>query len=286
MADFIQFASAHGVLIRDLDSSGRIRRCPTIEHPRSDNGAYMWDGQRGFCFAWDGEAKPQWFNDPSAKPWTEEDKRAFAKKRADERRQQTERHQRTAQKAMEMLKTAKMEEHNYFHFKNLPLAIGLVLPDGGLFVPMRSLSGALQGAQVIRWDAENRRYDKRMLTGMKAKGAVLRLGSPKAPQTFLCEGYATGLSIEMALRQMRLNASVLVCFSANNMVNVAPSVSGLKFVFADNDESGTGERVAKDTGLSYCMSDRLGEDANDLHARSGLLAVCQKLMEVRRMEFA
>lgn len=286
MADFIQFAAAHGVLIRDLDSSGRIRRCPTVDHPRSDNGAYMWDGQRGFCFAWDGEAKPQWFNDPSAKPWTEVEKRAFADRRAAERRQHAMRQQRTAQHAAELMKTATMGEHNYFHFKHLPQAIGLILPDGGLFVPMRSLSGALQGAQVIRWDAENRRYDKRMLPGMKAKGAVLRLGSNKAPQTFLCEGYATGLSIEMAVRQMRMNASVLVCFSANNITHVAPSVSGQKYVFADNDESGTGERVARDTGLPYCMSDRVGEDANDLHARAGLLAVCQKLMNVRRLEVA
>lgn len=282
MADFISFAAAHGVLIRDLDNSGRIRRCATIEHPRSTNGAYMWDGRRGFCFAWDGAAEPQWFNDPSAKPWTDEDKRAFAAKRDAERRQIALRQQRAAQQAAELLKTATLAEHNYFHFKGLPLTRGLVLPDGALFVPMRSLSGALQGAQAIRWDGENRRYDKRMLTGMKAKGAVLRLGSPNASTTFLCEGYVTGLSMELAIRQMRLSASVLVCFSDSNMAYVAPSVTGRKYVFADNDQSGAGERAAKATGLPYCMSDCAGEDANDLHVRAGLLSVCQKLMEVKR----
>lgn len=282
MSDFFRFAEAHGVLIKSLIPSGKIIRCPTVLHPRSTNGAYMWDGQRGFVFAWDGDAEPKWFNDPSAKPWTDAEKLEFAKKREAERQQIAQRQQRTAQQAAEMVRTAVLGEHNYLHFKGLPDARGLVQADGGLLVPMRSLSGTLQGAQVIRWDPEMRRYDKRMLPGMKAKGAVLRIGPPRASQTFLCEGYATGLSIELAVRQMRLSAAVLVCFSANNLSHVAPSVAGPKFVFADNDESGTGERVALDTGLPYCMSNRVGEDANDLHVRAGLMAVCNKLMNVRR----
>jgi putative DNA primase/helicase len=286
MSDFFRFAEAHGVLIKSLIPSGKIVRCATVLHPRSTNGAYMWDGQRGFVFAWDGPAEPQWFNDPSAKPWTEAEKREFAQKRNLERQQLMQRQQRTAQNADAMVRAAVLGEHNYFHFKGLPDARGLIQADGSLLVPMRSLTGALQGAQVIRWDHENRRYDKRMLPSMKAKGAVLRIGPPRASQTFLCEGYATGLSIELAVRQMRLSAAVLVCFSATNMVHVAPLVVGPKFVFADNDESGTGERVALETGLPYCMSDRVGEDANDLHVRAGLLPVCNKLMNVRREAMA
>lgn len=286
MIDFITFAHVCGVLITKLDDSGRIRRCGTVEHPRSTNGAYMWDGRRGFCFAWDGDAEPKWFNDPHAAPWSDEEKRAFATKQELERRQKVERYRRTAHHAGELLKTARLDEHNYFKFKGLPLARGLVLPDGGLFVPMRSLTGELQGAQVIRWDYENRRYDKKMLSGMRAKGAVMRIGPPRANETILCEGYATGLSIEMAIRQMRLTTSVLICFSDSNMAFVAPSVTGRKFVFADNDLSGAGERAAKQTGLPYCMSGEVGEDANDMHVRSGLMTVCKKLIDVRRMEFA
>lgn len=232
--------------------------------------------------AWDGDGEPKWFNDPSATPWTDADKRAFSAKRDAERRQQFERYQRTARRADSLIKAASLGEHSYFHFKGLPLARGLISADGDLLVPMRSLSGAVQGLQTIKWDAENRRYDKRMLTGMKAKGAVLRIGPPRAPQTFLCEGYATGLSIDLAVRQMRMSASVLVCFSDSNLSYVAPHVTGSKYVFADHDESGAGERAAQATGLPYCMSDRVGEDANDLHSRVGLLAVCQKLMEVKR----
>ena len=78
----------------------------------------------------------------------------------------------------------------------------------------------------------------------------------------------------MAVRQMRLNAAVLVCFSDSNMVHVAALTKGSRrYVFADNDKSGAGERAAKETGLPYCMSPTLGEDANDLHKREGLVAV-------------
>ena len=47
---FILFARAHGVDIEPskLFPSDRIRRCGTVEKPRSGNGAYFWDGQRGW----------------------------------------------------------------------------------------------------------------------------------------------------------------------------------------------------------------------------------------------
>ena len=121
-----------------------------------------------------------------------------------------------------------------------------------------------------------------MAYGMRATGAVLRLGPPRAPETILCEGYATGLSIDAAVKQMRLNAAVLVCFSDVNMRQVSGLVQGLKYAFADNDVSGAGERATQAAGLAYCMSDVVGEDANDLHQRAGLLAVSMKLMTARR----
>ena len=46
---FIDFARAHGVEIdpNRLYPSDRIKRCGTVERPRSGNGAYFYDGQRG-----------------------------------------------------------------------------------------------------------------------------------------------------------------------------------------------------------------------------------------------
>lgn len=84
---------------------------------------------------------------------------------------------------------------------------------------------------------------------------------------------------------MRLNASVLVCFSDSNMVHVASLLTkGKRLVFADNDKSGAGERAARETGLRFCMSPNVGEDANDVHVRGGLMPVCALLMEARKQE--
>lgn len=202
---------------------------------------------------------------------------------AEERRKQ-DGYREAAQRSMTLLQACSMEKHQYLNVKGLPDTLALVA-DGVLVVPMRNLeTNQVQGAQTIEWLPEERRWEKKMVYGMRAKGAVLRLGHPKAKETFLCEGYATGLSIELALRRLRLNASVLVCFSDSNMAHVASMITGRAFVVADNDESGAGERAAKKTGFPFCMSNAVGEDANDLHHRAGLMALCSLLMSVRRLE--
>ncbi|WP_322040083.1 toprim domain-containing protein [Burkholderia diffusa] len=282
MSDFISFAAEHGVLINHLDDSGRIRRCPTTDHPRSKNGAYMFDGRRGWVMAWDGQGEVIRFNDPNASPWTDAEKRAWAQKRRASEKLAARRRQDAIRQAERLISTAVVAEHNYLHYKGLPEALGLVLPDNRLIVPMRSLSGELRGVQSIWWDYDERKWCKKMIFGMSASGAVFRIGPTRATETILCEGYATGLSIDVAARQLRFNAAVLICFSDSNMAAVAPSVAGRKYVFADNDESGAGQQAAIKTGLSWCMSDRVGEDANDLHKRAGVMAVCKKLMEARR----
>ena len=84
MSDFISFARAHGVEIDPsrLYASDKIKRCGTVEKPRSGNGAYYWDGERGWVMDWSGDARVVWFEDPRAKPWSDEEKRLWAAKRA------------------------------------------------------------------------------------------------------------------------------------------------------------------------------------------------------------
>ncbi|MCE3605841.1 PriCT-2 domain-containing protein [Massilia sp. P8910] len=191
-------------------------------------------------------------------------------------------YRQAAVQAQRLIDGCLMTTHYYLNAKGLPDALALVC-DSTLVVPMRCMeTNALSGVQTIEWITGERRWDKKMAPGMRARGAVLRLGNQRAQETFLCEGYATGLSIELAARRMRLNASVLVCFSDSNMVHVAPMVTGRAFVIADNDASQAGEKAAIKTGLPYRMSDVVGEDANDLHQRAGLMALCSLLIEVRK----
>lgn len=283
MTDFISFARAHNVDIDPgrLYPSDKIKRCGTVEKPRSGNGAYFWDGQKGWVMDWSGEARVVWFNDPKAKPWTDEEKRAWAAKRSSAASDQETRYQHAAIQATQVLKSAKLDLHPYLEIKGFKEEKGLVLDDK-LLVPMRNVStNAIQGYQAIRWNMEERKYEKKMLTGMRAKNAVLFMGDRRFGESWLVEGYATGLSVRNALRSAGMPASVVVCFSASNLVQVADQIPGKRFVFADNDESKTGEKAAQQTGLPWTMADEVGWDANDLHLKKGLFAVVAKIMRCR-----
>ena len=279
--DFRSFARTNGVEINDLRAGDKIHRCPTTDHPGSKNGAYFFDGYRGWVQNWETCEPPMWWNDPNAKPWNESEKREWALRRRVAESEKLKSQAMAAKKAGVLIASADRGNHPYLKAKNLPDAMALLGADGELLVPMRDFrDNALLGVQTIR--LVDNEWEKKMYPGMRAKGAVLRIGPQSAQEAFLCEGYATGLSIDLALRLLRLNACVLVCFSATNMTHVAGSMTGKRYVFADNDASLTGEKAAQATGLPWCMSDVLGEDANDLLVRAGVMAVAKKLMEVRR----
>jgi putative DNA primase/helicase len=280
---FILFARAHGVEIdpNKFFPSDRIRRCGTVEKPRSGNGAYFYDGQRGWVMDWSGEARVIWYEDPNAVPWTDEQKRQWMDKRKAANATRDTGYENAAKKAYMTLKEAKPAKHDYLHLKGFPDLEGLVLEDN-LLVPMRNVvTNNLQGYQRIYWDAETRKWDKKMLLGMQARNAVMYMGDRGAEEVWLCEGYATGLSIHASLRSVGLKASVVVCFSASNMVAVADQIKGQRYIFADNDESKTGEKSAISTELPWTMADTVGFDANDLHKKSGLFAVVGKIMALR-----
>lgn len=229
-------------------------------------------------------------NDQHQEPSTQEieaRRRAKAEREATaiaEQRRIAAGHKRAATRAAELIRACKPAPHNYLRSKQLPEALGLVNADNELLVPMRDIeTNELVGAQIIRWLMESREWEKKMLPGMRAKSAVLRLGPLLSREHWLVEGYATGLSVEAALRRLSVKATVLVCFSAHNLTYIATKVSGRRFVFADHDSSGAGQRAAIDTGLPFCMSPVTGEDANDMHARAGLMALSKLIMEVRRM---
>lgn len=292
MISFLDFARAHGVLIDALIADGRIHRCPTEAHPRKRNGAYAWDGRRGWAHAWDADGETHYFNDPDARPWSESEKRANEQQRIARHRQQEAKHKRAAEEAAAMLKRAEWAPAAYMAYKGFKERLArhtkpewrhgyAHVVDGAMFIPMYSLAGGIVGAQLIRWLPDEKRHEKKMLPGTRAKGAVFRFGNERAATTWLVEGWATGLSCKIALEQMRFPDAVLVCFSDSNLVHVAPHVPGRKLVFSDNDKSGAGERAAKATGLAYCMAPDEGMDANDLHVRDGLFAVCGLMQRAR-----
>ena len=277
---FHQFAQSVGVLVNDLSPSDRIRRCGTSTHPRSKNGSYKYDGRGGWVMNWeDGELHV--FG--SDKEFTPSEKKEWAKSKREAEQKIERAHELASLKAAILLRNCTLVNHAYLANKGFSGELGLVDAEGRLLIPMRDcLTDELRGVQAIVWNTEERKFSKKMQHGMKAKGAVFRIGLKRSPVTILTEGYSTSLSVRAAIDQLNLNAAVVCCFSANNIKTVSKLLTGDVRIFADSDISRTGELVVIETGLPWCMSPELGFDANDHHQKFGLLSLCKLVLELIR----
>lgn len=251
---FVEHAQAHGLMINYAIPDGKWHRVPTTDKPRKRNGAYVFDGYNGVVKNWATMDTFARYGGPVSK----------IIRRFDDIEEQIK-HARAANQAMELIKSAVVKNHPYLTAKGFPKATGLVVGEE-LIVPLRDYkTKAITGAQRIKGSGE-----KLFIPGTRAKGAVFVLG--RGSESWLVEGYATGLSVAAALKLMYRPAQVVVCFSASNLVYVAARIGGRRFVVADHDESGTGQRAAEASYMPWVMPAMLG-DANDLHQSEGLLAV-------------
>lgn len=181
--------------------------------------------------------------------------------------------QQAASKAGWILHQTVQEQHAYLQSKGWPDAKGAVWwPDEKqnlLCVPMR-VGDSLVGVQMI-----DREGGKRYLTGQRTSEAEhLISNNGRGAADWFCEGYATGLSLRECLQALRMRYRIHITFSAGNLVKVA-ALHGAGYVIADKDDSGTGERVALQTGLPYYLPD--SGDFNDLHKAQGTFRTSQAL---------
>lgn len=266
--DFIDFARSHGIIINDYPPVGVWKRYPTEDHPRSRNGAVKYLGTHGFVqnHALD-TVVSIWKSDKPDSVNHRELRSAVYKADDDIRKKQNE----ASLKAVTMLNSSGMCSHRYLDRKGFPDEQGNVLYMNGkpvLLIPMR-VAGSVVGCQMIDEDGV-----KKFLYGQRTSNATFTFG--RGDLNILCEGYATGLSVRMAMKQLKRPCSIHVCFSAGNMLKVAEGlVEGL--VIADNDASKTGHSTAEKIGWKYWMSDTVGQDANDFHMQHGLFKFSQSL---------
>jgi putative DNA primase/helicase len=260
--EFISFCRAHGILIDIPPPIGVWRRYPTDDHPRKRNGAVKFMGDHGFVqnHATDTEVSLWQTETPikiDRKKIARDMREADAKRMADQAD--------AVKRAAFILSQTLLGKHEYLNSKGFIDSEDMIWGHEGkktLVVPMR-VDGSLVGCQLIESDGS-----KKFLYGQRTSNAELVIDNKGVH--ILCEGYATALSIQAALKKMSRRYTIHVCFSAGNMKKVAQGLpDGL--IIADNDQSGTGERVAKEIGWQYWMSDVVGEDANDTHQRVGLL---------------
>jgi putative DNA primase/helicase len=267
--DFIEFARSHGILIDNLPPLGVWKRFPTEDHPRSKNGAVKYMGDVGFVQNHATSTVVSIWKPDS--PITTKVKSTYlASIRNAEDEQKKKQHQ-AMQRAVGMLNGSGMSTHPYLEAKGFKDEQGNVLWQDGkpvLLIPMR-VAGNLVGLQQIDQDG-----GKKFLYGQRTSNAVFTFDNKG--MNVLCEGYATALSVRLAFKQMKQRYTLHVCFSAGNLAKVAAGLEpGL--LIADNDASGTGQRVAEESGWKYWLSDRVGEDANDYHQRVGLFGFTQSL---------
>lgn len=274
---FIDFCRAHGVVIDTLPMPGVWKRYKTMDKPMHRNGAVKFMGDHGFV---QNHATMQ-----DVSSWRSEGESAIAHQEiqriAREASQEIARNNaQAAEKAAWILGQCRTQKHAYTAAKGFPDEVMNVWKsDTGpvAVIPMR-IGNSLVGCQLI-----DEAGDKKFLFGQRSGGAQFIFAN-RGPH-ILCEGYATALSARTALKNLKRPYTLHVCFSAGNMKKVAADLDG-GIVLADNDASGTGERVAREIGWPYWMSDRVDEDCNDYHQRRGLFALAQGINQTLREAMA
>ena len=274
--NFEQFASAHGLIIRDI-REGRITRCSTTAHPSKRNGAFYYDSDFGWVQDW--AVHPEiiiWKSDKVLSPsdLQEQKLRMEASKKA-YRLEQSRGQAEAAKKAAWILSQCHLDLSAYLASKGFPEMLGNMWMRQGkdplLVVPMR-VGRDLVGVQLI-----NPSGDKIFLKGQRCNGAAHRIG--QGAMQIWVEGYATGLSVAVAMTALSTPCTIHVCFSVSNMQKMATE-AGKGLVIADNDESGAGEKAAIATGLHYFMPEVTGYDFNDLLKARKKFTASQELKKV------
>jgi len=255
---FEDFARLNGLLLKELILD-RWVRVPTEDHPKKQNGAYIFDGREGAIINF--AVHDRHIRYKSEEPFIP-DPNAHAKKMA--ARQEVElRQKKAAGKAAFIIKSAVKQQHPYlirkgFHDRGLVWNNLLVLP-------MR-INDHLVGCQLIQEDGT-----KRFLSGQQTKGASLVIDAKG--RNILCEGFATGMSVRRAMKHLRERYTIHVCFSAGNMIEIAKNLRD-PLVIADNDPMGIA--TAKKMSSRYWVGED-GEDFNDTEQRIGTVAVAESL---------
>jgi phage/plasmid primase-like uncharacterized protein len=271
---FIEFCRSYGVILNRYPPVGRWVRVPTEDKPRSRNGAVKFMGDMGFCQNWATQTEPSVWRDEAVSKDAQRRVRAVA---GQAEREAQELAKKAAQKAAAILGECELAPHPYMASKGFPDELVNVWnreSDNFMVVPMRR-GNVVVGCQVIKADG-----DKKFLYGQRSGGAEFVFGQHGLH--VLCEGYATAMSARAVLRNLKTPAVVHATFSAGNMKRVAEALpAGL--VIADNDASGTGERVAREIGWPYWMSDVVGEDLNDAHQRLGVFPLAMQIKQVVQM---
>jgi putative DNA primase/helicase len=261
----------HEILIDYTPPIGVWKRYGTVDHPNKKNGAVKFMGDYAHVQNHATMIEPvTWFIDKNEKIDYEKIKKDIKKAEIDRQEMQL----KAKLKANFILKCCKNDTHQYLINKGFKDEQGLIYTVNDeklLVIPMR-ISNELCGVQLI-----NEQGEKKFLFGAKTAGATYKIGNGE--YHFICEGYATGLSLKRALNAFKIKYTIHVCFSAGNALNASKTIFKPIFI-ADNDKSGTGERVARESCAKWWMPPEIGFDANDYEVLHGTFSLGLQLKKL------
>jgi len=175
-------------------------------------------------------------------------------------------------------------EHGYTTAKGLE-PTGLRIKGDLLLIPMYDSDRALTCVQTINPNPAEGEQSKKFAYGCKAKDCYLPLRGPDESPLVICEGWATGQTINLA------GYAVAVAFSSGNLVNVARIMRN-KFpdreiiLAPDNDKNQVAVKKAEQAAAEFdclvCVPEvKNGSDFDDLRQQAGLKEVNRQLKENR-----
>lgn len=226
--DFRTFAESHGLIISQV-IEGRWIRTKTQDKPTHRNGSYKLMGGIGFVqnHATMQEVAIWRSGNPLDKVERERQERDLRTLRAAEARKRARalREMRAHWASLPPF----VGEHPYIVRKQLSMrgCKGLRLDGDMLTIPVYRNEDLVSLQTITPGGEKKYRYM------CSIKGGSFAFSRPRSVVTCLAEGFATGLAVYQALPQ----ATVIVCFDAGNMVEVAKNikVTGMCVVCADND---------------------------------------------------
>lgn len=281
--DFVTYARAHGILIERLIDDGKWHRVCTSTHPAKKNGAYRYCGTHGHVQDHATMLEPELWT-PDADQIANIDHAGIARRSAEAAAQIKRDQEAAAKKAGWVLHQCQPALHPYLASKGFPEEHGQVWQDGDirkLCIPMR-IDGKVVGLQTI---SDQDGFEKRFLYGQRTSEATYIMDNKGVK--FFVEGYATGLSVRAALQASKTRYTLIICFSASNLLKVAKN-HGVGFVIADYDspsqiaplDGGMGVKVATATGLPFWSAGKVGYDFNDYAREAGLFKASQTLKQL------
>lgn len=258
-SDIYDAMQASGLVINGaLVMDGEIHRCGTLKKPKSKNGWYcVYDGGIAAIFGnWEyGDGYSYW----RGQSVSDIDWRKIQAKIEETRKKKEGAWEAKSQEAVEYIESCAKEGFSEYLKKKQIYPHGALFDGNVVVIPLQDSSGKIWTYQKIYQNG-----DKYFFPGGKVSGCYYFISGgknvSKSALVCVCEGFATGATIHQ-----ETGIPVIVAFNSGNLKAVADSLPFRNIIIAaDNDESGTGEKAAKESGYKYVMPEIVGTDFNDI----------------------